>query len=722
MPEYLKTVCISWGLAALCAMAEPSKANAEYPDFYSGDTTKGIDFVQSVKVLAPAYGSNVQGDVTVVFTAPGMRRAVARCWQQPTPEHPGSFGHDSVLADLELDAETGRGLFVFHADDFPNGPVTVRIQTRDGGSRQDYCELQLYNLGGKPWKQGIPPQDPPGAKGMRLVFSDDFDGPLSISKDGAGACYAAHKTGGGDFSGWPFSDPLGENEPFGQFGTYLRIHASKPVATGGRTGILSSLRADGTGVCVPVPSYFECRFLCHSAPGSWGAFWTLTKGTIGMDRRDPGYDELRAAGCDELDVIECYGGYGSRNPNHGGGYGITTHFWGQDKTRPSWSVEKLADGSANPDYRPNHFWPDTLKLGGKSSWSWTFHTYGLAITERDTVYYFDDIEVGRHPTGPVSLSQPAWFLINYAIGGISGWPIDMARYENSSDMWVDYVRVYCGCALPPEVTVNGFAGTVPALVTCSNATSGAVICYTLDGSDPTKESARYKAPVPVSKPAVFKAAAFAEGLKASPVVKVPVKTAPGVKGSIGVNFMSSDDVSQRFAPTEVAGIGETAQGFWNNLPPGEKGLPKLLDNDGGETAVSLSVEGEAKPERGEDWGFNGSDSKLKRGNLASNPQLVFRGIPYPSYDVVVHLGAGIHNVQGDISAKAGGTIQGYAFNYAWNGGKHVAAAKSAGAEEPDANNYAVFRRLSGSELEVVMKWRGGKGWTGIAAVQIIPCD
>ena len=37
---------------------------------------------------------------------------------------------------------------------------------------------------------------------------------------------------------------MGENEPFGQTGTFLRIHASKPLGTKGRSGILSSLRAD----------------------------------------------------------------------------------------------------------------------------------------------------------------------------------------------------------------------------------------------------------------------------------------------------------------------------------------------------------------------------------------------------------------------------------------------------------------------------------------------
>ena len=431
-------------LAALVftsARADNVKASEEYPEFYNGDSAKGIDFVQSIKVLAPRYCSNVKGDVTVVFEAKGMTRVLARCWSGE-----GEWGKDTVLADVKLDARS-RGEFVFHADRYPAGPTTIRLQAIDGKGHQDYCELQVYNLGGVKWKQGIPKSDPPGAKGMKLVYKDDFDGPLSISPDGRGAKYAAHKTGGGDFSGWPFSDQEGDCLPFGQQDTYLRIHASKPFGTKGRTGILSSIRPDGTGVAVPVPAYFECRLICHSAPGSWGAFWTLSKGTIGMAKDDPKFAETKAAGCDELDVLECYGGYGPRNPNHGGKYGVTTHWWGQK------------DMGKAP-----HAFPDAMKMAGGSSWSWAFHTYGLLITETDTVYYFDDVEVLRHPTGPVTKSQDTWFLINYAIAGISGWPYDLERYGNESDMWVDWVRVYCGRELPkdfgeiPSVGVKGSVG------------------------------------------------------------------------------------------------------------------------------------------------------------------------------------------------------------------------------------------------------------------------
>ena len=53
-----------------------------------------------------------------------------------------------------------------------------------------------------------------------------------------------------------------------------------------------------------------------------------------------------------------------------------------------------------------------------------------------------DQEVWRHPTNPVSYERPHVFMVNYAIGGGSGWYIDLERYGNASDMFVDYVRVF----------------------------------------------------------------------------------------------------------------------------------------------------------------------------------------------------------------------------------------------------------------------------------------
>src|SRR5436309_1076879 len=51
----------------------------------------------------------------------------------------------------------------------------------------------------------------------------------------------------------------------------------------------------------------------------------------------------------------------------------------------------------------------------------TFHRYGCKITETDTIYYCDNIEVGRHATFPLCKERPLFFLINLATGG--GWPV-----------------------------------------------------------------------------------------------------------------------------------------------------------------------------------------------------------------------------------------------------------------------------------------------------------
>ena len=486
---------------------------------------------------------------------------------------------------------------------------------------------------------------------------------------------------------------------------------------------MSSLRSDGTGLAVPVPAYFECRFVAHNAPGSWPAFWTLTKNTIGMDKNDPRFEEIKAMGTDELDIIEAYGGYGPRNPNtRRGQFHHVSHFWGQNP-QPEWVDKKLKDGTDNPKYQPHSFLPATEELGEGSWWSWTPHTYGLAITETDIIYYFDNIETGRHPVTPVTLSQATWFLINYSIGGISGWQIDMERYGNKTDMWVDFVRVYCGAVLPPEIQIDGFVGTKPARVRVSSPTPGAVIRYTLDDSEPTAASPVADKEILVAKPATLKAVAFIDGLKPSPATKAYVTAAPGVTGSVGINFITkTDDKAQRLSANDIAGIGaEYMQANWNSavVAGGVTSFKDFLTSDGSTSPITLTLAGEAKPEVGEPWGFNGNDGILKRGNLVSNPRLAFKGIPYEKYDVLVILGAGVHNVQGEVALASANKNEAYSFDYGWNGGVHTRATTKPG-EEAKNTNYVLFQGVTSPDITVEMTWKGGKGWTGLAAIQIIP--
>jgi hypothetical protein len=364
-----------------------------------------------VSVVSPAYGSDVEGDTTIKIKAPGLKSASVKCWKEDA---------DSLVATVDLN-EQGEGSFVFPAKQYPHGPITVRISGTNGAAQneiKDNCYLQLWNKSGLVRKAELRPA-PPGAAGLKLIYADEFTGPLSISKTGAGATYASHKPGGGDFSGIPFGDHETPETPFMQRENYLRIRADEKKNT---TGLISSLRFDGTGFTATAPCYFECRFLAQSAPGTWPAFWVMTKGV---------YKGLKEP-ADELDVIEAYGGEGPGNPNQRG-YWIASHYWNQG---PNGDKDKSQPGVYEQI-------PMTeLKGASGASWFETFHTYGIKITPEDTIYYCDNIEVKRHKTARLSRQEPFFFFVNLAIGGTSGWAKDLSRYGGIADMYVDYVRVY----------------------------------------------------------------------------------------------------------------------------------------------------------------------------------------------------------------------------------------------------------------------------------------
>ncbi|MDR1191644.1 MAG: family 16 glycosylhydrolase [Verrucomicrobiales bacterium] len=434
MGKFLITITLAVALTASLS-AQTVVQDNEYPDFYRpGRVTLdgATQWVKAITVSVPALRSEVQGDVKFAFSAPGMTHASVLCWQQPTADGDSPFGKDThVCPEIALDAD-GEGTFVFPADKYPHGPLTVRILAEDRGSRKkDVLEVQLFNQGGVKWRQGIPNETPAGAEGLKLVFADDFDKELSISADGANTTYCSHKPGprNTDFSGWQFADFEGALNPFSRVESWLRIHASKRADGKASSGILAPVQArfDQAGNVRPsaageagimrVPFYVECRFLAQSAPGTWPAFWTITDSSAGV-------------GCTELDIIEAYGGFGKDNPNFTG-YACTTHYWGQ----------KGPDGKQLPGAHTN---VDMFKIGGKSTWSTTFHTYGLRVDEKDTVYYLDDVEVLRHPTDEQSKACPTFWMVNYSVGGISGWRIDLEREGNATDMWVDYIRAYQG--------------------------------------------------------------------------------------------------------------------------------------------------------------------------------------------------------------------------------------------------------------------------------------
>ncbi len=372
-----------------------------------------------VSVVSPPYCSDIKGDTPVMVAAPGFKSVTVKCWKQG-----GEFGADSTVATVALDAN-GNGSFVFPADAYPHGPITVRISGQNG-SLKDNCYLQLYNKGGVSWNEGMP-KDPPQAAGMSLVFADDFKGPLSISSTNNKATYYDHKPPNGwqDFSAHAFTSHESPNNPFAQVDTYLRIRANDKTHC---SGLICSMKNDASGVTAKAPCYFECRFIGPNAIGTWPGFWLLTDQMTDFKTRKD-WDKLPV---DELDIIEAYGGEGPGSPNAFDLYMVTPHCWNGGEAGKALE-QKAFQGMHNPI--------SMHKFGIPSTWFEAFHTYGCKITETDTIYYCDNIEVGRHATFPVSKQKPLFFLINLATGG--GWPIDLSRY-GMADMYVDYVRVYQG--------------------------------------------------------------------------------------------------------------------------------------------------------------------------------------------------------------------------------------------------------------------------------------
>lgn len=370
-------------------------------------------WVETIQVLSPAPCSDISGRVEISLQARGMEHLTARCYVNDCSR---ALPQECNLTPkgIRLDRK-GKGSFWLNAKKLPHGPLTIQITGSTATGEQDLYELQLYNTGGKPSATaGIPDTVPSAARGMRLAYSDDFDGPPSISRDGRGTCYNAHKPTFGDFSGWPFSDPEGSENPFRQRDTYLIIRAHKADGTRGSTGLIATVDMDGKGFRATPPCYMECRLMAQSAPGTWPAFWTITNINRGEG--------------DELDIIEAYGGWGEGNPNSTG-YWVTSHFWGQK------------DEQGEPLKHPGKLINMTAR-GQGTSWSQTFHTYGLLITSETTTFYLDDEAVWSHPTNSYSFQQPHVLLVNYAIGGASGWKINLERYANTSEMYVDFLRVF----------------------------------------------------------------------------------------------------------------------------------------------------------------------------------------------------------------------------------------------------------------------------------------
>lgn len=231
-------------------------------------------------------------------------------------------------------------------------------------------------------------------KQFERTFQEDFDHLDATAWGETKSRWITHTPWNGDFGDARFHDPW-DGFPFTTKDGILQIEARKGADGVWRSGLLASTNPKGQGFSQAF-GYFEVRMKLPKGNGVWPAFWL-----IGLDR-----SKFTA----EIDVIEYYGRAPYRFQS---GY----HVW-----RPE-GQQNISDGFTT-----------TVE---QDSLSDDFHTYGVEIQPKTTVFYFDRKPIWSFDTPP-EFHMPFFPLVNLALGG--GWPVD--ETPNPSFLLVDYVHVY----------------------------------------------------------------------------------------------------------------------------------------------------------------------------------------------------------------------------------------------------------------------------------------
>ena len=178
--------------------------------------------------------------------------------------------------DARTDA-AGAAVLALDIGGIPPGPFTVKVEAkRPGPGDQERVPPALPRHArddSRSLRRAAP------ARGRTLVYADEFDGPLSVTRTGFGADYAAAKpthAGVEDFGDAIFADPaLGAGQPCGWSTTSILRIGVQPNPPGfadpqgwGRTrtgGLLASARQGGSGFSAQY-GYFEARMLAPGRP------------------------------------------------------------------------------------------------------------------------------------------------------------------------------------------------------------------------------------------------------------------------------------------------------------------------------------------------------------------------------------------------------------------------------------------------------------------------
>ncbi|WP_432572783.1 glycoside hydrolase family 16 protein [Kineococcus sp. SYSU DK005] len=360
---------------------------------------------EPLELVCPGPGAAVSGRTTVVVAAsPGTVVEAAG------PVTPGA----SAVPTMQLLAEgtagsNGRAVLTLDTADVPRGPITILLQA-EGTGASAAVPLQLFHRGGR--MTSSPTFAP---RGLTPQWSEEFNGPVSVSATGEGALYAAAKptaSGAESFGEAAFADPASGAGTVATVDGYLRLRAE---STAGRTaaaqqgqssvgGMLSSLRV-GAGGFAAQYGYFEARMTGAPGRGSWPAFWTLNTRSATRDNAVVG----------EADAVELYG----HNP---AGSCHTIHHYD-----PTFEGGQRGEGRCLGD-------------NGFSDWTTNWHTYGMRIVPGGALFFIDGVQVADLHGKLGRYDEPFFFMVNLALGG--DWPVDLSATAGRTDLYVDWIRVY----------------------------------------------------------------------------------------------------------------------------------------------------------------------------------------------------------------------------------------------------------------------------------------
>jgi len=248
-----------------------------------------------------------------------------------------------------------------------------------------------------------PPSTEPAAiagKGYRLVFEEQFTGPLDPTRWTMGAWQGYQST--------PATDAVVSN------GT-LKIHSRRADGYPHRN-ISTRIGPSGSRASSGIWKfgYFEMRSKWPAGKGSWPAFWLFSENWVWKGIVPPYVSEI--------DILEAAGGLYLDKYNH------VVH---RNTSSPGGVQDVFAPTGAGQFAGPN---VGNLTTG--------FHTYGVLWTPSEVTFYSDDIRLAS--TTPFdSTGQEMFVILSMWVGKSGAW---VGAYDSTTPdpltHEIDYVRIY----------------------------------------------------------------------------------------------------------------------------------------------------------------------------------------------------------------------------------------------------------------------------------------